>query len=192
MRAAFKEWSVVVDALGRGEQIIILRKGGISEGRGGFRLEHSEFWLFPTLYHQQAEGVIPDVATRFRATPPPPDAETHVNLRFFARVVEAHRLESLSAAERLRGQHVWTDPVIAERFDWGAQQAIFAIAVRIYEARQVTKLPLVPAYGGCKSWIDLAAELGVEGASPVLSEEAFLDRLTGFRSALEGAPTPPA
>ena len=34
MRTAFKEWAIVVDALGRGEQIIILRKGGISEGRG--------------------------------------------------------------------------------------------------------------------------------------------------------------
>ncbi len=30
MRIAFKEWMIVVDALGRGEQIIILRKGGIS------------------------------------------------------------------------------------------------------------------------------------------------------------------
>jgi hypothetical protein len=39
VRIAFKEWAVVVDALGRGEQILTLRKGGISEGRGGFRLE---------------------------------------------------------------------------------------------------------------------------------------------------------
>jgi UDP-N-acetylglucosamine 2-epimerase (non-hydrolysing) len=28
---AFKEWAVVVDALGRGEQTLILRKGGIQE-----------------------------------------------------------------------------------------------------------------------------------------------------------------
>ena len=33
---AFKEWAVVVDALLRGEQVIILRKGGLREGRGGF------------------------------------------------------------------------------------------------------------------------------------------------------------
>ncbi len=37
VRVAFKEWTVVVDALGRGDQIIILRKGGLSEGRDGFR-----------------------------------------------------------------------------------------------------------------------------------------------------------
>src|SRR2546422_3996735 len=39
VRAAFKEWAVVVDALGRGEQVIILRKGGIAEDRGEFELE---------------------------------------------------------------------------------------------------------------------------------------------------------
>jgi hypothetical protein len=32
----FKEWALVCEALGRGEQTIILRKGGIAEGRGGF------------------------------------------------------------------------------------------------------------------------------------------------------------
>ena len=41
VRTAFKEWAIVVDALGRGRQSVILRKGGIAEGRGGFRPEHA-------------------------------------------------------------------------------------------------------------------------------------------------------
>ncbi|MEO8428438.1 MAG: DUF1802 family protein, partial [Verrucomicrobiota bacterium] len=65
MRIVFKEWAVVVDALGRGDQIIILRKGGISEGRGGFQVEHPEFVLFPTLFHQQRESVVPSAQARF-------------------------------------------------------------------------------------------------------------------------------
>ena len=32
----FKEWAVVCEATGRGRQCIILRKGGIAEGREGF------------------------------------------------------------------------------------------------------------------------------------------------------------
>ncbi|SVB17570.1 uncharacterized protein METZ01_LOCUS170424, partial [marine metagenome] len=40
VQTAFKEWGVVVEALGRGEQIVILRKGGIAEGDSGFRAEH--------------------------------------------------------------------------------------------------------------------------------------------------------
>lgn len=43
MRTAFEEWAIVVDALALGEQIIILRKGGISKGRGGFRVDQERF-----------------------------------------------------------------------------------------------------------------------------------------------------
>ena len=65
MRMAFKEWGVVVDALGSGEQIVVLRKGGIAEGREGFQVEHEKFWLFPTRFHQQAEGVVESAQVRF-------------------------------------------------------------------------------------------------------------------------------
>jgi hypothetical protein len=53
----FKEWSLVCDALGRGTQSVILRKGGIAEGRRGFSFRYREFFLFPTLIHEQVEKV---------------------------------------------------------------------------------------------------------------------------------------
>ena len=70
MRMTFKEWAVVVDALGRGEQIILLRKGGLREGKGGFQVEQTEFLLFPTLFHQQRELVIPKAQERFDVIAP--------------------------------------------------------------------------------------------------------------------------
>ena len=48
MSAAFKEWAIVCEALGSGRQSILIRKGGVAEGRSGFAYEHSEFFLFPT------------------------------------------------------------------------------------------------------------------------------------------------
>jgi hypothetical protein len=53
----FKEWQVVCDALADGTQSIILRKGGIHEGRQGFSFAHDSFFLFPTRFHAQAEHV---------------------------------------------------------------------------------------------------------------------------------------
>ena len=50
---SLKEWSSVIDALGRGEHILLIRKGGIAEGRDGFRFKHPDFLLFPTLFHEQ-------------------------------------------------------------------------------------------------------------------------------------------
>ena len=52
---ALKEWAVAVKSLGRGEQIIALRKGGIHREDRDFRFVHPEFLLFPTYEHQKAE-----------------------------------------------------------------------------------------------------------------------------------------
>src|SRR5207244_11495131 len=53
----FKEWGIVCEALGRGRQSIILRKGGIAEGRDGFSFRQHEFFLFPTFFHEQPAKV---------------------------------------------------------------------------------------------------------------------------------------
>src|SRR6267143_5866898 len=102
MRIAFKEWAIVVDALGRGEQIIILRKGGIREDQGGFKMDHSQFLLFPTLFHQQRESVVSTAQARFDQIAPIFPEKDRVRLDFFAGVVEWQRLDSFASAERLR------------------------------------------------------------------------------------------
>ena len=50
MAIAFKEWALVCEALGSGEQSVILRKGGIAEGKSGFGFDYNEFYLFPVSY----------------------------------------------------------------------------------------------------------------------------------------------
>ena len=59
---ALKEWAVAVKSLGRGEQVIILRKGGIHREDRDFRLVHPLFLLYPTYEHQKAELIKPEVA----------------------------------------------------------------------------------------------------------------------------------
>ena len=50
-----KEWAVAVEALEAGETILLLRKGGIREGKGGFKVEHNSVLLYPTFEHQKPE-----------------------------------------------------------------------------------------------------------------------------------------
>ena len=179
MRTAFKEWAVVVDALGRGEQILILRKGGIHEGKGGFQVEHPRFWLFPTLFHQQRESVLPAAQERFDNLV----TSDKLFIQFFAQVEEWRGIESLEQAQAFRGQHIWKDDVIAERFEWGRNKNIFALAVRVFRLPSVVELPVLPSYGGCKSWIELEADLPTKEAVPVLSDAAFAEKLKQFRDA---------
>jgi hypothetical protein len=184
VRAAFKEWAVIVDALARGEQILILRKGGISEGRGGFHLAETRFLLFPTLFHQQRESVIPSAQVRYDIIAPSFPPLEILRLEYFAELVHAEQLHSLEQANALRSQHVWRDEVIAERFDWGREKAIFALAVKIFRLPSAIEMPMLPEYGGCKSWIELQPEISTDGAVPVLSDAEFERKLNRLRMAL--------
>ena len=186
MRTAFKEWAIVVDALGRGDQIVILRKGGISEGRGGFKIEKPDFLLFPTLFHQQRESVIPSAQERYAEIAPALPPPERLRLEYWADVRHVQKLGSLADAEALRGQHIWRDDVIAERFEWGRDKSIFALAIRVFRLPQRVELPMVPAYGGCKSWIDVDRDIDIAGSTLVLSDGEFEGRLSAFRAALQG------
>ncbi len=184
MKTAFKEWAVVIDALGRGEQIIILRKGGIHEGRGGFQMDQSEFWLFSTLFHQQNESVIAKAAKRFKsiaANFPPDDI---LQLKYFATVADWRKLENEETALKLEGQHIWKDSVIRDRFSWGREEGIFALAVRVHQLTHPINLPMKKEYGGCKSWIELAEEPVSKSAQPVLDDITFETKLNSFRQTL--------
>ena len=184
MTAAFKEWAIIVDALGRGEQIFILRKGGIHEGRSGFQMEHSEFLFFPTLFHQQRESVVPLAQARFDEIAPHFPKSNILRLEYWAQAVEHHCLEDFEAVKRLGGQHIWREEVLAERFEWGREHGIFAIVVRVHRLPMAIELPMIPDYGGCKSWIEVAHPVMPAGSSPVLDDEAFAQRLERFRAAI--------
>jgi hypothetical protein len=184
MRAAFKEWAIVVDALGHGQQIIILRKGGISEGSGGFKMEHERFLLFPTHFHQQRESVLDAAQDRYDLIAPSFPPADKIRFEFFAEVVQAKQLRSLASANALHGQHIWRDEVISERFDWSRSKSIHAIAVRVYRLTMPVELPMLSAYEGCKSWIEVDHEVPTDGATPVLNNLDFDARLTRFRASL--------
>ena len=182
MQIAFKEWAVVVEALGRGGQIVILRKGGIDEGQGGFRVEQERFWLFPTRFHQQAEGVVEEARAGLENYEWPPNGL--LRIEFCAEVIEARRLDSRAQAQRLAGQHIWREEIIAERFDWGRDVGIYAMAVRARRLAAPVEIPMLESYGGCKSWVALEAALEFESTTPVLEEDIFQTKLAAFQTAL--------
>ena len=174
----------MVDALGRGEQIFILRKGGIHEGRGGFKMEHAEFLLFPTLFHQQRESVAAGAQEGIDEIGPRVPPANVLRLEYWAQVVEHHRLNDFQAVKRLEQQHIWREEVLAERFEWGREEGIFAIAIRVFRLPIAIELPMVPEYGGCKSWIEVAHPIMPAGSVSVLDDEEFERRLEKFRAAI--------
>ena len=151
MQIAFKEWAVIVESLGRGDQILILRKGGIAEGRGGFQVEHPQFLLFPTGFHQQRGQVTPAGQKLFDELSARLPAANRVFIEFTAEIVGWRKLDSLADALRLEGLHCWREEVIRERFDWGRESAISVLVLRVARLTSPVALPILPEYGGCRS-----------------------------------------
>jgi hypothetical protein len=143
----FKEWSLVCQALGRGEQSIILRKGGIAEGRGGFAFRHREFFLFPTFFHEQVTKV------RIPSGVIPAPGET-IAIRWYLKTESAVRIDSLVTAEALAPLHVLAADVVRERFGY-KDEGLNVAFVRVFEISPVWILQNEKRFAGCRSWVDL-------------------------------------
>jgi hypothetical protein len=145
----FKEWALVCDALGRGEQRVIIRKGGIAEGRDGFSFKHREFYLFPTLFHEQLERVrLPNASL-------PQQRDGEIEIRYFAEVENAKLITSWEEVEALEPLHVLKPEVVRERFGYGDSAGVHVAWVRVTQLEQPWILPELPHYRGCRSWVEL-------------------------------------
>jgi hypothetical protein len=182
-RQAFKEWAVICKALAEGRQALILRKGGIAEPGGSFRVEQPRFWLYPTYVHQQKEGITagarPLLEQALAERPP----EGTLQLSHFAEVAKVWHLTDLAAVERLAPLHCWSAEAVRARFEY-RRPGLFVLAARVWRAAEVHELPETPVYAGCKSWVELDRELSTMEAAAVLSEEEFAGRLRTMEALL--------
>jgi hypothetical protein len=179
MFPAFKEWHVIIEALIAGEQILILRKGGIAEGRGGFRpdLAH-RFWLFPTQFHSQLEKTKP-AAAHFAASAPASDST--VTLHAFADVVHHSFLQDWEAVARLDSFHLWTEATVRERFDWSQPSGLHVFVVRVHRLNTPLTLARTPDMSGCKSWIELPPAFESQPSTPTLNADLFANKFAKLR-----------
>jgi hypothetical protein len=173
IHTGFKEWSVICAALDRGEQIIVLRKGGIAEGKGGFQAEHDEFLLVPTYVHQTLNGLKPGLSIE---VPAPPVEASSIRITSLARVANALEVKSLERLMQLRGEHLWSEDVVAERFHRWRRDTVWLLMLRVFRLRDPIVLASHPDYAGCKSWIEFSPPLEIEVVEPVINDDVFEER----------------
>ncbi len=182
----FKEWALVCGALGRGEQTVLLRKGGIAEGRDGFAFRHPEFFLFPTFFHEQTEQ------TRLSDPALPTRADAQIAIDVFARIEETRFVSDWETAAALEPLHVLKSGVVRERFDYDGGNGIHVAFVRAFRLRPTWRFPEETRYGGCRSWVKLPDAPNDLQLSSVLSDEEHAERLAQFRAILNGESAAPA
>ncbi len=155
MAKGFKEWQVVCDALASGRQSVILRKGGIHEGREGFAFAEKSFFLFPTRFHNQDQFV------REGAVDPQPEWEPGETVRIthHCQALWARTLTEWDKVAALEPYHIWTEETVRQRFDWEAKGieagSIHVALVRTRGLAEAWEFPYEKKYGGCRSWVEL-------------------------------------
>ena len=172
----FKEWALVCEALGRGEQTVLLRKGGIAEGRDGFGFRHAEFFLFPTFFHEQV------VKVRTPEAELPTAREGQIEIRYLARLEAQKKITDWSQAAALEPFHILAESIVRERFDY-KDAGVHVALVRVFRVEPVWTFPDNPAYGGCRSWVNLPECPAETRFHPVLSDDAHEALAKKFRVA---------
>lgn len=175
-RMALKEWAMVIWALGEGLQIHLLRKGGLVEEEGEFRLAAREFFLYPTYEHQQAELLQPQYAETFRKLVARAPSGDSLEFRYYAAVTEVWPAPALSRMKPLRASFVWNETFLEKRYDYKPELPLQVLVVRTFQLPEPLRLLERADYAGCRSWVELEESLSAEGATPVLSEEEFQSR----------------
>jgi hypothetical protein len=174
--AGLKEWAIVCEAMGRGEQSVIVRKGGIAEGRSGFAFRHSEFFLFPTFFHEQVDKVRVDGAEI------PQARAGEIEIRFFAKVIAAEHITSWETAAALEPLHILQPSVVRQRFDYDEAPGLHMALVRVFRLAPSWIFPDAPRYGGCRSWVKLPEGAPATTLEPVLTNRKHEERARQFRA----------
>jgi hypothetical protein len=207
---ALKEWAVTIDALLAGEQVLLLRKGGLLDGK--FRLEAREFLLFPTTFHVKDQGLLTsDAETKFSdalALPEPKTLEGVVPLKCRVRVQGAWSVVDgrvVAALSDDPGLHVWGPAFTEARLKWKPGAPMTLALVRAYALDALDAPAGAPSspsppppplrvrqradYYGCFSWarVEPLEEKEEGDWRPVLSDEEFERRGALVRERLRGA-----
>jgi hypothetical protein len=186
-RTALKEWAVLVDAMARGEIIAMVRKGGIREHRAGFDVRHDRFLLYPTFFHENTDHL----AARFHPMLPASHARRPTDgilrIAHLAEVLAVWNVTDESLLPAIASEHGLSPAAVASRFHYRGAPNVRIVAVRTLVLAEPVEIPETRRYGGCVSWLELDADIDIDGARPVLSEPALRERLRAIEAAL-GAP----
>ena len=182
---ALKEWAVAVKALSKGEQILILRKGGIHRADKEFRVVHPEFLLYPTYEHQRRELVQTTSHLDLEHTLIENENPRLIEFSHWCKVTDKFEVSEQDVLDDIAPYHIWTSDYASKRLRWRPKQPLTIALLRMYSMKRPQSLRVLDEYGGCKSWVELEQEVKLGEMTPVLSDEEYEAQANVIRRALD-------
>lgn len=186
---ALKEWNVAVNALEQGKTIMLLRKGGIKEEGNRFKVAQEEILLYPTYEHQQPNLLKAEYVEHVKPVTSGWHPET-VRIGSWAKITDILQVSDESAVAALLPYHIWNEQFVSDRLKWKPRQPLYILLLRTYRLPQPQIIPYRPEYGGCRSWIDLAEPISLEGVVPVLDDTAYTKQIAEINSIIKTSGQP--
>ena len=173
-----------LQALAQGEQILLLRKGGIHEEGKDFRVIHPEFLLYPTYEHQREDLLKVDHQPALaQLLEDAPRSET-ITFSHFARAEEIIEVEEQERVDDLSPWHIWTDEYAQSRLRWKPMLPLSILLLRVYRLERPATVPYLKEYGGCTSWVEILPRIDLGQPEPVLDDAEFARQVEAIKGSL--------
>ena len=183
-RTALKEWTVLVDALARGDIVAMVRKGGIREQRAGFAVRHTRFLLYPTFFHEKLDELAPRFRSQLDGSHVRRPTPGTIRIEYVADVLGTWAVADLDRLPAIADEHGLAWEAVQSRFNYRNNPGVQVVAVRVSRLAAPVVVPEVTRYLGCVSWVELDDDVDVSNATPVLDDIGLNVRLTSLRQAL--------
>ncbi len=180
---ALKEWDIAVDALERGETIMLLRKGGIKEEGHRFSVAYNPILLYPTYEHQKPNLLKAKYANKVQPVSSGWHPET-IRIGSWATITHIILVSEEKAVAALLPYHIWAEEFVRDRLRWKPRQSLFLLLLRVYRLPQSQFISYRSEYGGCRSWIDLNQRINIEAIMPVLDDNTYNQQVTQIHNQL--------
>jgi hypothetical protein len=181
---ALKEWAVTVHSLAQGQQVLLLRKGGIHEEGKDFRVIHPEFLLYPTYEHQREDLLKPAHQSTLRRLLSDAPRGAAITFTHWARAEEIVEVSDQNQVDDLSPHHIWTDEYAQSRLRWKPTLPLSILLLRVYRMEQPVTVPFIPEYGGCTSWVEVIPTISLGNLQPVLTDREFQLQVDAIKGSL--------
>ena len=181
---ALKEWAVTVQAMAQGDQVLLLRKGGIHEDGKDFRVIHREFLFYPTYLHQKEELLQPAHQPALRKMLEQPQHNDRITFSHWAKAEEVLEISDQEKVDDLEAHYIWTTAYAQSRLHWKPMLPLSVLLLRVYKLEQPVTVPYLPEYGGCTSWVEVLSDVSLGRMEPVLEDSEFQRRVDDIKGSL--------
>ena len=193
MKYALKEWSTTAEALGKGLVTAIWRKGGIDDNPSirakyeSFEIKHTNFVFFPTYTHENLEKIKREFYFLYEQSNSV-RKEIDIRIKYWAEIHEEIAVEKIDQLLNLSNELVNSTEHLVSSWNLHPSHSGKLIILRVYKLANPIIIPNSEEYKGCKSWVEIKADIPRAGSEAVLPYKEFNRKVRLIKELLKAEP----